>query len=104
MLGLGDQVGGQVAGIGRGVGEDADLGGAGLGVDADDSLEQPLGSGDVDIARPSHQVDPWTVLGAVGEHRHGLGAADGVDLVDAEQPAGSQHRRVRQPAVLALRW
>ena len=41
--------------------------------------------------------------GAVGEHRDRLGAADGVHLVDAEQRAGGQDRRVRQPAVLALR-
>ena len=104
VLGLRDQVGGQVAGVGPGVGEDADLGRAGLGVDPDDSLEEPLGRSHVDVARAGHEVDPRTVLGAVGEHRHGLRPTDGVHLVDAQQAARRQDRRVRQPAVLTLRW
>ena len=37
-------------------------------------------------------------LGAVGEHRDRLGAADRVHLVDAEQRAGGQDQRVRQAA------
>ena len=40
---------------------------------------------------------------AVGEHRDRLRAADGVDLVDAEQRARRQDRRVRQAAVVLLR-
>ena len=39
VLGLADQVGGDVHRVGGGVGEDRDLGGAGLGVDADPALE-----------------------------------------------------------------
>ena len=40
---------------------------------------------------------------AVGEHRDRLGAADGVDLVDAEQRARGQDRGVREPAEVLLR-
>ena len=43
VLGLADQVGGDVRRVGGVVGQDRDLGRAGLGVDADDALEQPLG-------------------------------------------------------------
>ena len=43
------------------------------------------------------------LVGAVREHRHRLRAADGVDLVDAEQRAGREDRRVRAAAELGLR-
>ena len=50
---------------------------------------------------------PAGVPRAVGEHRDGLGAADGVHLVDAEQRAGGQDRGVGKALearrVLALR-
>ena len=77
--------------------------GPGLGVDADDALEQPLGRDGVDVAGTGHQVDLAARAGAVGEHRDRLGAADGVHLVDAEQRAGRQDRRVRQPGALLRR-
>ena len=51
VLGLRDQVGGEVVRIRAVVGKDPDLGRAGLGVDADDTAQQPLGRGDVDVAR-----------------------------------------------------
>ena len=57
MLGLADQVGRDERRVGRVVGEDRDLGRAGLGVDADHAPEQPLGGGDVDVARAGDQVD-----------------------------------------------
>jgi hypothetical protein len=43
VLGLGDQVGGDVGRDGGVVGQDPDLGRAGLGVDAAQALHQPLG-------------------------------------------------------------
>ena len=52
---------------------------------------------------PGHEVDPRAGADAVGEHRDRLGAADGVHLVDAEQRARREDRRVRQAAVLLLR-
>ena len=51
VFGLADQVGGDVHRIGGVVGQDRDLGGAGLGVDADLRTADPLGGGDVDVAR-----------------------------------------------------
>ena len=54
-------------------------------------------------ARPGDEVDLAARAGAVGEHRDRLGAADGVHLVDAEQRARGEDRRVRQPAELVLR-
>ena len=42
--------------VGGGVGQDRDLGRAGLGVDADDALEQPLGGDDVDVAGSEREV------------------------------------------------
>ena len=57
VLGLGDQVGGDVRRIGVRVGQDADLGRAGLGVDPAAALDQPLRGRDVDVARPGDEVD-----------------------------------------------
>ena len=98
--------------VGGVVGEHRDLGGAGLGVDTDDALEEALGGRHVDVARAGDEVHRLAdelaggVPRAVGEHRHGLRAADGVDLVDAEQGARGEDRRVGQPLearrVLAL--
>ncbi len=96
MLGLRDEVGGDVGGDRGVVGEDADLGRAGLGVDAAAALHQPLGSRDVDVARAGDDVDRRAPLDAVRQHRHGLRPADGPHLVDAEQRARRQHDRVRQ--------
>ena len=103
VLGLADQVGGDVAGIGGVVGEDGDLRRAGLGVDADLRAADPLGGGDVDVARAGDHVDRRQlgavgVGAAVGEQRDGLRAADRPYLVDAEHAGGGQDRRVRQPA------
>ncbi len=103
VFGLADQVGGDVHRVGAAVGEDRDLGGTGLGVDADAALEETLGGGDVDVAGPGDEVHGRAVLGAVREHRDGLGAAGGVHLVDAEEGAGGEDRRVRQAAELLLR-
>src|SRR5690606_29722168 len=100
VLGLADQVGGDVHRVGAVVGEDGDLGGAGLGVDAHHAAHQPLGGGDVDVARPGHQVHRRARVGlvdpvaAVGEHRDRLGTAHRVHLVHTEQRAGGQHPRV----------
>ena len=108
VLGLADQVGGDVHRVGGVVGEDRDLGGPGLGVDADLRPADPLGGGDVDVARPGDHVDRRQ-LGAVGvgaavrQQRDGLRAADGPHLVDAEQAGGGQDGRVRQAAELGLR-
>ncbi len=102
VLGLADEVGGDVVGVGGVVGQDRDLGGPGLGVDADEALEQALGGGDPDVPGTGDHVRARAVLGAVGEHRHGLGSADRVDLFDAEQGAGGEDRRVGQSTEVLL--
>lgn len=115
MLGLAHEVGRHVVGVGGVVGEDRDLGGAGLGIDADEPLEQSLGGDDPDVARPRDErhrvahdlltvdVAPLRVVvdEAVREHRDRLGAADGIHLVDAEQGARREDRRVGVAGELA---
>ena len=99
MLGLADQVGGDVHRVGGVVGEDRDLGRAGLGVDADHAAQQPLRRGHVDVARAGDQVDRRARPAApYANIAIGLGAADGVHLVDAEQGARGQDRGVRPAA------
>src|SRR6185437_1729319 len=69
VLGLADQVGGEVRRVGGVVGDDADLGGAVLAVGADGALQDPLGRGDVDVAGAGDHVDRRALVGSVGEHR-----------------------------------
>ncbi len=102
VLGLADQVGGDVHRVGAGVREDRDLGRTGLGVDADLAGEVALGGGDPDVAGPGDHVGGRAGLRAVREHRDGGGAAGRVHLVHSEQGAGGEDRRVRQPAELGL--
>ncbi len=107
VLGLADEVGGDVDRVGGVVGEHGDLGRTGLGVDADQPAQFPLGGGHVDVARPGDQVDgdqvlPRGVLPPVGEQGDRLRAPDRPDLGDAEQLAGGQDGGVRQPAEVGL--
>ena len=103
VLGLGDQVGGDERRHRGVVGQDRDLGRAGLGVDAAPALDQALGRRDVDVARAGDHVHRGHALDAVGEHRDRLRATDRVDLVDPEQRARREHQWVRQSAELRLR-
>ena len=108
VLGLADQVGGDVHRVGGAVGEDGDLGRAGLGVDADQPAQQALRRGQVDVARPGDHVDRLEhgavgVRAAVGEQCHGLRAADRPHLGDAQQRGRGQDRRVRPAAEAGLR-
>jgi hypothetical protein len=103
VLGLADQVGGDVRGVGGVVSEDGDLGGPRLGVDADAPLEQPLGGRHVHVAGARHELDRGALLGAVREHRDRLGAACRVHLLDPQQGTGREHGGVRQAAEVALR-
>ena len=117
MLRLGEQVGGHVLGVGPGIGQDGNLGGPRFGVDADRPHNGSLSGRHVDVAgtgddvhAPTQDLSPGvrTVgvvlgVGAVGEHRDGLGAADGVDLGDPQQCACRQDRGVGQTGELGLR-
>ena len=102
VLGLADQVGRDERGISRAIGDDRDLGGPGLGIDADGALQIALGRGNIDVARAGDEVDRAALPRAVGEHRESLRATGGVDLVDPEQAAGRQDRGVRQSAELGV--
>ena len=103
VLGLGDQVGGDVPGVGGVVGDDRHLRRAGFAIGADHAAEHALGRGHVDVARAGDDVGRRAVLRAVGEHGQRLRAAGRVHLGHAEQRARGQHGRVRQAAVADLR-
>ena len=71
------------------IGEDRDLGGPGLGVDADLRTADPLRRRHVDVARPGDHVDRGQLCAvrigaAVGKQSDGLRTADRPHLVDAE--------------------
>ncbi len=85
------------------VGEDRDLGRAGLGVHPDQAAQQPLRRGHVDVARPGHDVHRRAAGRPMGEHRDRLSSARGVDLVHAQQRAGGEDHRMRQATELRLR-
>ena len=98
MLGLRQQVGGDPVGMTGAVGQDQHLRRPGDHVDADRAEHQPLGGRHIGVARADdlrHRLDR---LGAVGERRHRLRAADAINLVDAGELGGCQHQR-REPAV-----
>ncbi len=98
MLGLREKIGGDPVRIAGPVGEDQHLGGSGDHVDADLAENQALGGGDIGVARPDDLGDRSDGLGAVGERRDRLRAADAKDLVDAGKLRGREHQR-REPAV-----
>ncbi|SLC69526.1 Uncharacterised protein [Mycobacteroides abscessus subsp. massiliense] len=107
VFGLADQVRGHMHRIGGLVGENRDLGGAGLRVDAHQRSAQPLGSGHIDVSGPGDHVDrcelcPIGIGAAVRQQRHALCAADRPDLFDTEQPRRRQNGRMRQTAELRL--
>ncbi len=105
MLGLTDQIGREPARVGALVGDDGDFGRARDRVDAHDAGDHALRGGDEDVARSGDLVDRIAqdlavlrlgTLGAIGEHGDGLGAADRVHLVHAEDGAGGEDGLVRQ--------
>ena len=75
------------------VGEDQHLGGPGDHVDADLAEHQPLGGRHIGVAGADDLGDRLDGLGAVGERRHRLRAADAIDLVDAGELRGREHQR-----------
>ncbi len=96
VLGLGEQVGGDEDGVGALVGQHRDLGGAGDHLDADDPVDLALGGHRVRASGSDDLVDGGHGAGAVGQRRHRLGAADAVDLVEAEEAGGGQQAGVGQ--------
>jgi len=77
------------------VGDDPPLRRAGDAVDAHRAEHEALGGGDVGVAGPDDLGDGRDGLRAVRERRHGLGAADAIDLLDAGQLGRGQHQRIQ---------
>ena len=103
VLGLGHEVGGHDGRVGGLVGEHADLGRAGDHVDADVAGHVALGGRHVGVARAHDLVAGRDGLGAVGDRGDGLGAADGVDLVDAGDCGGGEGVGAQGPVCLGRR-
>ena len=59
-------------------------------VDVDVAVDVLLGQGHEEVAGTDDLIDPRQALDAVGQGRHGLGAADAIDLFDAQLAAGCQ--------------
>ena len=93
VLGLRQEIGGDPVGMAAAVGEDQHLGGPGDHVDADLAEHQALGGRHIGVAGPDDLGDRRDRLGAVGERRHRLRAADAIDLVDAGELRRRQHQR-----------
>jgi len=96
-LGLGEQVGRDDLGVGALVGHDQDLGGTAEDLDPDAAQELALRLDDVRAARGDDDVHAGDGLGAEGQGRETVDAADGVDLVRAGERHGGDVRRHRTP-------
>ena len=90
MFGLGDQIQRGVVGPSGMVDDHHDFARPGDGVDVDVAVDVLLGQGHEEVAGPDDLIDPRQALDAIGQGRHGLGAADAIDLVDAQLVAGCQ--------------
>ena len=101
MLGLGHQVGRDYHGLGRGIGQHADLGGTGDHVDAHIARDNLLGSGDKGVARAGDFIDTRNCLGTVRQRGHGLSAAHHIDFVHAAELC--RGKRVRADQAVFLR-
>ena len=75
------------------VGQDHDLGRARDAVDADRAEDLSLRQRHVDVAGPGDDVDPRDALGAIGEGRDRLRAADPIDGIDAGDARRGEDRR-----------
>ena len=93
VLGLRQEIGGDPVGIAGPVGEDQHLRRPGDHVDADLAEHQALGRRHIGIAGADDLGDRRDRLGAVGERRHRLRAADAIDFVDAGKLGRRQHQR-----------
>ena len=94
VFGLGQQVRGDVSGVGGFVGQNDDFAGAGDHVDIDGSEDQLFRDLDGGVAGAHEFVHPGDGGGAVGQGGNGLGAENPVDFIDADDMGGSQHGRM----------
>ena len=98
VLGLGEQVDGDPRRIVGGVGDDQHLRRPGNHIDADGAEHPAFGGGDIGVAGADDLVDRGDRLGAVGQRRNRLGAADAENLVDACDTGGDQNQGVERAA------
>ena len=104
MLGLAEEIGGDEPGVGRLVGDDQDLRGAGEQVDPHPAEQLALGLGDERIAGPDQHVDGLEAIDEAERHRRqALHAAEGEDGVGARGLDGVEHRRVDPALALGRR-
>ena len=94
VLGLGEQVHRQPVRVGHAIADHQNLGRPGDHVDTDLTEHRTLGSRHVDVAGADDLVDARHGLGAIGQCRHGLGAADGEDTIDTRQVRRGQHQLI----------
>jgi hypothetical protein len=92
VLGLREEVGGALARVGRRVGDHDDLAGAGGEIDGDARRDEHLRGGDPGVAGADDLVDRSDRRRPVGERRHRLRAADGVDLLHPELACRRERR------------
>ena len=93
VLGLRDEVGGDVWLRSAALAGDDDLGGAGEHVDGAVKGDETLGGSDVEVAGADDLVDTRKELSSVGQRSHGVHATDPIELGDAEQVGGRESFR-----------
>ena len=103
VLGLGDQIGGEMPGIRARVGYDDHFGRAGERVDADLPGQLPLRLGDVGISRPDDRVAARDPLRAEREGRNRLRSPGAEDAGRPGDP-GRSGNLGRNRSVLARRY
>ena len=103
MLCLGDQIVGQVDGVGGVVGNDRDLARTGFRIDAHYAVDQALRGCNEHVAGAGDHVDRLEVVVTVGHQGHRLRAANGPRLVDTKQRTCGEDRRVRLTVKVCLR-
>ncbi len=96
VFGLGQEVGGDMGGVGVLVGDDQHLAGAGDHVDLHPPRHLPLGLGDELVAGADDHIRPGHGFGAEGQRGDGPRRTRLVDLGDADLLGGHQQRRVHR--------
>src|SRR5260370_6746216 len=89
VLGLGKEICGHPTRVAV-IGEDNGFGWAGRQIDGAIAADELLGGGDIFVTGPEDFLDAWNRLGAIGESRDGLRAADAGDFRDTKKARGGE--------------
>src|SRR5260370_5071584 len=89
VLGLGEEICGHPTRVAV-IGEDNGFGWAGRQIDGAIAADELLGSGNIFVTGPEDFLDAWNRLGAIGESRDGLRAADAGDFRDTKKARGGE--------------